>query len=160
MICQVLNGHMGSVPYDHLIPDKSSRLRRIVTCIGPNQKNQPNLDLYLVRRYNIFHFPTVVSYLCIGQNQKNQPILVLYMVRRSKIFVSDTTLQIITVSDDDCLLLGVPAANLRHHRRRRQRPLHPRPQEARPRPQGQLRKLGTAMRKRLSIDRTTSTELD
>ena len=24
-----------------------ARLRRIVTCIGPNQKNQPNLDLYL-----------------------------------------------------------------------------------------------------------------
>ena len=64
------------------------RLRRIVTCIGPNQKNQPNLDLYLVRRYKICHFPIMVSYLCIGQNQKNLPNLVLYLVRRSKIFVS------------------------------------------------------------------------
>ena len=34
-----------------------TRLRRIVTCIGQNQKNQPNLDLYLVRRYKICHFP-------------------------------------------------------------------------------------------------------
>ena len=68
------------------------RLRCIVTCIGPNQKNQPNLDLYLVRRYKICHFPTVVSYLCIGQNQKNQPNLVPYLVRRSKIFVSVATL--------------------------------------------------------------------
>ena len=70
----------------------SARLRRIVTCIGPNQKNQPNLDLYLVRRYKICHFPIVVSYLCIGQNQKNQPNLVLYLVWRSKIFVSVATL--------------------------------------------------------------------
>ena len=69
-----------------------ARLRRIVTCIGPNQKNQPNLDLYLVRRYKICHFPIVVSYLCIGQNLKNQPNLVLYLVRRSKIFVSVATL--------------------------------------------------------------------
>ena len=68
------------------------RLRRIVTCIVPNQKNQPNLDLYLVRRYKICHFPIVVSYLCIGQNQKNKPNLVLYLVRRSKIFVSVATL--------------------------------------------------------------------
>ena len=37
-----------------------SRLRRIVTCIGLNQKNQPILDLYLVRRYKICHFPIVV----------------------------------------------------------------------------------------------------
>ena len=70
----------------------STRLRRIVTCIGPNQKNQPNLDLYLGRRYKICHFPFVASYLCIGQNQKNQPNLVLYLVPRSKIFVSVTTL--------------------------------------------------------------------
>ena len=42
-----------------------SRLRRIVTCIRPIQKNQPNLDLYLVRRFKIWHFPIVVSYLCI-----------------------------------------------------------------------------------------------
>ena len=73
-----------------------ARLRRIVTCIGPFQNNQSNLDLYLVRRYlgryKICHFPIVVSYLCIGQNQKNQPNLVLYLVRRSKIFVSVTTL--------------------------------------------------------------------
>ena len=33
---------------------RQARLRRIVTCIGPNQKNQPNLDLYLVRRSKIF----------------------------------------------------------------------------------------------------------
>jgi len=72
-----------------------SRLRRIVTCIGPNQKNQPNLDLYLVRRYRICHFPIVVSYLCIGQNQKNQPNLVLYWIRRSKIFVSVATLSVV-----------------------------------------------------------------
>ena len=45
-----------------------TRLRRIVTCIGPNQKNQPNLDLYLVRRYKIWYFLILVSYLCIGQN--------------------------------------------------------------------------------------------
>ena len=70
------------------------RLRRIVTCIRPNQKNQPNLDLYLVRRYKICHFPIVVLYLCIGQNLKNQPNLVLYLVRRSKIFVSVATLNL------------------------------------------------------------------
>ena len=63
-------------------------------CIGPNQKNKPNLDLYLVWRYTICHFPIVVSYLCIGQNQKNQPDLVLYLVGRSKIFVSVATLAI------------------------------------------------------------------
>ena len=62
-------------------------------CIGPNQKNQPNLYLNLVRRYKIFHFSIVVSYLClcIGQNPKNQPNLVLYLVRRSKTFVSGAT---------------------------------------------------------------------
>ena len=69
-----------------------SRLRRIVTCIRPIQKNQPNLDLYLVRRFKIWHFPIVVSYLCIVQNQKNQCNLVLYLVRRSKIFVLVATL--------------------------------------------------------------------
>ena len=69
-----------------------TRLRHIVTCIGPNQKNQPNLDLYLVQRYKICHFPIVVSYLCIGQSLKNQPNLVLYLVQRSKIFVSVATL--------------------------------------------------------------------
>ena len=57
----------------------AARLQRIVTCIGPNQKNQPNLDLYLVRRYKICHFTIVVSYLCICQNQKNQSNLVLYL---------------------------------------------------------------------------------
>ena len=67
-------------------------LRRIVTCIGSNQKNQPNLDLYLVRRYKICHFPIVVSYLCFGQNQKNQPNMVLYLARRYKIFESVATL--------------------------------------------------------------------
>ena len=71
-----------------------ARLRRIVTCIGPNQKNQPNLELYLVRRYKICRFPIVVSYLCMGQNQKNQTNLVLYLVRRSKIFVSVATLNV------------------------------------------------------------------
>ena len=60
-------------------------LRRIVKCIGPNQKNQPSLVLYLVRRYKICHFPIVVSYFCIGQSQKNQPNLILYLVRRYKI---------------------------------------------------------------------------
>ena len=74
------------------------RLLHIVTCIVPNQKNQPNLDLYLVRRYKICHFPIVVSYLCIGQNQKNQLNLVLYLVWRSKIFVSVATLEVI-ISD-------------------------------------------------------------
>ena len=54
--------------------------------------NQPNLDLYLVWRYNICHFPIDVLYLWIGQNLKNQPNLVLYLVRRSKIFVSVATL--------------------------------------------------------------------
>ena len=49
----------------------------------PDQKNPPNLDLYLVLRYEICHFPIVVLYHCIGQNQKNQPNLVLYPVRRS-----------------------------------------------------------------------------
>ena len=47
-----------------------TRLRRIITCIGPNQKNQPNLDLYLVLRYKICLFPIVVLYLCIDHNQK------------------------------------------------------------------------------------------
>ena len=79
-----------------------SRLRRIVTCIWPNQKNQPNLDLHLVRRYKICHLAIVVSYLCIGQNQKNQPNLVLYRVQRSKIFVSVTTLPILTAKN--CLI--------------------------------------------------------
>ena len=68
------------------------RLRCIVTCIGLNQKNQPNLDLYLVQRYKICHFPIVLSYLFIGQNQKNQPNLVLHLVRISKIFVLVATL--------------------------------------------------------------------
>ena len=72
-----------------------SRLRRIVTCIGLNQKNQPNVDLNLVRRYKICHFPIVVSYFCIGQNQKNQPNLALYLVRRYKIFVSVATLVVV-----------------------------------------------------------------
>ena len=62
---------------------QNASLRRIFTCIGPNQKNQPSLDLYLVRRYTICHFPIVVSYLCICQNQKNEPNLVLYLVRRN-----------------------------------------------------------------------------
>ena len=52
------------------------RLRRIVMCIVANQKNQANLDLYLVRRYKICHFPLVALYLCIGQNQKNLPICI------------------------------------------------------------------------------------
>ena len=82
---QISNFHSKSNPL-------LSRLRCIVTCIGPNRKNQPNLDLYLVRRYKICHFPLVVSYLCIGQNQKNQPNLVLYLVQRSKIFLSVATL--------------------------------------------------------------------
>ena len=51
----------------------SRNLACIVVCIGANQKNQPNLDLYLVRGFTICHFPIVVSYLCIGQSQKNQP---------------------------------------------------------------------------------------
>ena len=71
---------------------REERLRRIVTCIGPNQKNQHNLDLYLARRYKICQCPLVVSYPCIGQNQKNQPNMVLYLVRRYKIFVSVATL--------------------------------------------------------------------
>ena len=89
-----LLGRRGSVHWLSHIRSASlgARLRRIVTCIEPNQKNQPNLDLYLGRRYKICHFPFVVSYLCIGQNQKNQPNLVFYLVRRSKIFVSVTTL--------------------------------------------------------------------
>ena len=65
-----------------------------VTCIGSNQKNQPNLDLHLVRRYTICHFPLVVLHLCISQNQKNQHNMVLYLVRRYKIFVSVATLHI------------------------------------------------------------------
>ena len=73
------------------LPRCPPRLRPIVTCIGPNQKNQLNLDLYLVQRYTIGYFPIVVLYLCIGQNQKNQPNLVLDLVRRSKIFVSVAT---------------------------------------------------------------------
>ena len=55
-------------------------------------KNQPNLDLYLVRRYKICHFPIVVLYLCVSKNLKNQPNLVLYLVWRSKICVSVATL--------------------------------------------------------------------
>ena len=62
-----------------------SRLRHNVACIGPNQENQPNLDLFLVRRYKICHFPIAVSYLCIGQNLKNQTNLVLCLVRRYNI---------------------------------------------------------------------------
>ena len=85
-------------PFFKLKPSWIARLWRIVTCIEPNQKNQPNLDLYLVRRYKICHFPIVVLYLCIGQNQKNQPNLVLYLVRRSKIFVLVATLNTSVVS--------------------------------------------------------------
>ena len=66
--------------------------RQVELYILLTSKNQPNLDLYLVRRYKICHFPIVVLWLCIGQNQKNQPNLVLYLVRRSKIFVSVSTL--------------------------------------------------------------------
>ena len=75
-------------------------------CIGPNQKNQPNLDLYLVRRYKICHFPIVVSYLCIAQNQKNQPNLVLYLVQRYKIFVSVATLEV-PISHSNLILFVV-----------------------------------------------------
>ena len=85
---------METEPASHKF-DRWPRLWRIVTCNGPNQRNQSNLDLYLVQRYTICHFPIVVSYLCNGQNQKNQknqPKLVLYLVRRSKIFVSVATL--------------------------------------------------------------------
>ena len=81
-------------------PPSWSMLRRVVTCIGPNQKNQPNFDLYLVQGYKICHFPIVVSYLWIGQNQNNQPNLVLYLVRRFKIFVSVATLLLILASSD------------------------------------------------------------
>ena len=70
----------------------NARLRRIIKCIRPNHKNKPNLDLYLVQRYKICHFPKVVSYLCIGQNLKNHPNLVLHLVQRSKIFASVATL--------------------------------------------------------------------
>ena len=87
-----LNAAATSQPNGDAQSLEHSRLRRIVTCIGPNQKNQPNLDLYLDRRYKICHFPIVVSYLCIGQNGKNQPNLVLYLVRRSKTVVSIATL--------------------------------------------------------------------
>ena len=74
-------------------------MRHIVTCIGPNQKNQPNLYLYLVRRYTICFFPIVVMYICIVQNQKNQPNLVLYLVRGSKIFVLVATLPFVLSSN-------------------------------------------------------------
>ena len=75
---------METEPASHKF-DRWPRLRRIVACNGPNQKNQSNLDLHLVRRYKICHFPLVILYLCIGQNQKNQPNLVLYLVRSYKI---------------------------------------------------------------------------
>ena len=61
-----------------------ARLRRIVTCIWPNQKNQPHLDLYLVRRYKICHISLVLSNLSIGQNQKNRPNLDLYLIGDTK----------------------------------------------------------------------------
>ena len=38
-----------------------ARLRRIVTCIGPNQKNQPNLDLYLYLKYIFSQLLLMVS---------------------------------------------------------------------------------------------------
>ena len=84
-----------------------SRLQRIVMVISPNQNNQPNLDLYLVRRYTICHFTIVLLYLCIGQNQKNQPNMVLYLVRRSKIFVSVATLVTISDCHNICLSLYI-----------------------------------------------------
>ena len=67
-------------------------LRRIFRCIGPNQKNQPHLDLYLVRRYTICHFPIGVLYLCICQNQKNQPNLVLYLSQPWQMHVQGSNL--------------------------------------------------------------------
>ena len=45
------------------------QLWRIVTCIGPNQKNQTNLDLYLVRRYIIAIFP---QWYCIFVSVRTQ----------------------------------------------------------------------------------------
>ena len=69
-----------------------SRLRRIVTCIGPNQKNQPNLDLYLYLRYIFSQLLLMVSVSKYLKDTEDTPFMYLYLVRRYKIFVSVATL--------------------------------------------------------------------
>ena len=71
----------------------SSRLRRIVTCIRPNQKIQPNLDLYLYLRYIFSQLLLMVSVSKYLKDTEDTVLMYLYLVRRSKIFVSVATLQ-------------------------------------------------------------------
>ena len=69
-----------------------TRLRRIVTCIGPNQKNQANLYLYLYLRYIFSQLLLMVSVSKYLKDPEDTPFMYLYRVRRYKIFVSVATL--------------------------------------------------------------------
>ena len=71
-----------------------ARLRRIVTCIGPNQKNQPNLDLYLYLRYIFSQLSLMVSVSKYLKDTEDTPFMYLYLVWRYKIFVSVATLHL------------------------------------------------------------------
>ena len=68
-------------------------MRRIVTCIGPNQKNQPNLDLYLVQRYIFTQLLLMASVSKYLKDTEDTPFMYLYLVRRYKIFLSVATLE-------------------------------------------------------------------
>ena len=72
-----------------------SRLRRIVTCIGPNQKNQPNLDLYLYPRYIFSQLLIMVSVSKYLKDTEDTPFMYLYLVRRYNIFVSVANLGLV-----------------------------------------------------------------
>ena len=68
----------------HCVKPTKVAMDRLVYRAEP--KEPGNLDLFLVRRFEICHFPLVVSYLCIGQNQKNQPKRIGIWFRDTKPF--------------------------------------------------------------------------
>ena len=69
-----------------------ARLRCIVACIGPNQKIQPNLDLYLVRRYIFSQLLVMLSVSKYLKDTKIQPFMYLYLYLRYISKVSVATL--------------------------------------------------------------------
>ena len=72
--------------------NQGPRLQHIVMCIGPNQKNQPNLDLYLYLRYIFSQLLLMVSVSKYLKDTEDTPLMYLYLVWRYKIFVSVATL--------------------------------------------------------------------
>ena len=88
--------------------EQQARLRRIVTCIGPNQKNQPNLDLYLVRRYIFSQLLVMVSVSKYLKDTKIQPFMYLYLYLRYISKVSVATLSKCTHST------GAPKLQIYH----------------------------------------------